>query len=171
MSIYGMCALAGVSRAGFYRHWEAVAPSEAEMALREAVQRAALAHRFYGYRRVQGEVQKAGYPVGYKVVRRILQEDNLLAIRRRQFRVTTDSQHTYRVYPNLAAQLELTDINQLWVADLTYLRLLAEFVFLAVVLDAFSRRAIGWALGRHLDSSLALQALNTAIDSRHRSRD
>jgi transposase InsO family protein len=161
-----MCELAGVSRASFYRHWEEVAPSEAEMALREAVQQAALAHRFYGYRRVL-EVRKEGYQVGGKRVRRMLRDDNLLAIRRRKFVATTDSQHAYRVYPNLAAHLELTDVNQLWVADLTYVRLQAEFVFLAVVLDAYSRRAVGWALGRRLDAGLALAALNMAIDNRH----
>jgi len=162
-----MCELAGVSRASFYRHWEEAAPSAAEMALREAVQQAALAHRFYGYRRVLLEVHKAGYQVGSKVVRRLMRADNLLAIRRRKFVATTDSQHGFRVYPNLAAHLELTDVNQLWVADLTYVRLQAEFVFLAVVLDAFSRRAVGWALGRELDANLALAALNVAIDSRH----
>jgi putative transposase len=161
-----MCELAGVSRASFYRHWEEAAPEDAEMALRDEVQQAALGHRFYGYRRVLLEVQKEGYQVGVKVVRRIMREDNLLAVRRRKFVATTDSQHGYRVYPNLAAHLELTDLNQMWVADLTYVRLQAEFVFLAVVLDAFSRRAVGWALGRNLDAGLALAALNMAIDGR-----
>jgi transposase InsO family protein len=137
------------------------------MSLRQAVQRAALAHRFYGYRRVWAEVRREGYAVGRKPVRRLLREDNLLAIRRRKFVATTDSDHGYKVYPNLAQHLELTQVNQLWVADLTYVRLGAEFVFLAVVLDAFSRRAVGWALGRNLDASLPLAALRMAIQSRH----
>jgi len=162
-----MCMAAGVSRASFYRHWEAEAPGAAEMALREAVQKAALAHRFYGYRRVQRELEKEGYAVGSKKVRRLLREDNLLAIRRRRFIRTTDSEHGFRVYPNLAEHLELTQTNQLWVADLTYVRLQAEFVFLAVVLDAFSRRAVGWALGRNLEASLPLAALCMAIANRH----
>jgi putative transposase len=162
-----MCELAGVSRASFYRHWEAAAPSEAEMALRQAVQQAALTHRFYGYRRVLEVVRREGYEVGGKRVRRLLREDNLLAIRRRKFVATTDSGHGSKVYPNLAQYLELTQVNQLWVADLTYVRWGAEFVFLAVVLDAFSRRAVGWALGRNLDASLPLAALRMAIESRH----
>ena len=161
-----MCELAVVSRAGFYRQWEQQEPSEAEMALRDAIQRQALAHRFYGYRRVTILVQREGYGVGSKKVRRLMQEDNLLALRRRKFVATTDSDHGFVVYPNLAQHLILTDVNQLWVADMTYLRLQAEFVYLAVVLDAFSRRAVGWALGRSLQTALPLAALEKAIQSR-----
>jgi transposase InsO family protein len=117
-----MCEWARVSRASFYRHWEGAAPSEAEMALRQAVQQAALSHRFYGYRRVLEVVRREGYEVGGKRVRRLLREDNLLAIRRRKFVATTDSGHGSKVYPNLAQYLELTQVNQLWVADLTYVR-------------------------------------------------
>ena len=134
-----MCELAVVSRAGFYRQWEQQEPCEAEMALRDAIQRQALAHRFYGYRRVAVLVQREGYGVGTKKVRRLMQEDNLLALRRRKFVATTDSDHGFVVYPNLAQYLILTEVNQLWVADMTYLRLEGEFVYLAVVLDAFSR--------------------------------
>jgi len=137
-----------VSRASFYRHWEKQAPPEAELALRDAIQRAAVAHRFYGYRRVAVLVQREGYEVGVKKVRRLMKEDHLLAVRRRKFVATTDSAHRLVVYPNLAEHLIVNDVNQLWVADITYVRLLAEFVYLAVVLDAFSRRAVGWALGR-----------------------
>lgn len=161
-----MCELAVVSRAGFYRHWEQQEPSAAEMALRDAIQRQALAHRFYGYRRVTILVQREGYGVGGKKVRRLMQEDNLLALRRRKFVATTDSDHGFVVYPNLAQYLILTDVNQLWVADMTYLRLQSEFVYLAVVLDAFSRRAVGWALGRRLHTALSLTALEKAIASR-----
>src|ERR1035441_3394327 len=141
ISIVRMCELAVVSRAGFYRQWEQQEPCEAEMALRDAIQRQALAHRFYGYRRVAVLVQREGYGVGTKKVRRLMQEDNLLALRRRKFVATTDSDHGFVVYPNLAQYLILTEVNQLWVADMTYLRLEGEFVYLAVVLDAFSYAA------------------------------
>jgi len=161
-----MCELATVSRASFYRHWEEKAPTEAEMALRDVIQRLAVGHRFYGYRRITVLVQREGYEVSTKKVRRLMKEDNLLAMRRRKFVTTTDSDHDFVVYPNLAEQLIVTDVNQLWVADITYVRLLREFVYLAVVLDAFSRRAVGWALSRGLQTSLPLAALESAILSR-----
>ena len=161
-----MCQLAGVSRASFYRHWEEQAPDAAETALRDAIQRAALGHRGYGYRRIKVAIEKEGFQVGAKKVRRLMRDDNLLAVRRRKFVVTTDSDHPFRVYPNLAEHLVLSDLNQLWVADMTYLRLQGEFVYLAVVLDAWSRRVVGWALGRKLDSELTLLALERAITSR-----
>lgn len=161
-----MCELATVSRASFYRHWEEKAPTEAEMALHDAIQRLAVGHRFYGYRRMAVLVQREGYQVGTKTVRRLMKQDNLLAARRRKFVTTTDSDHDFVVYPNLAEQLIVTDVNQLWVADITYVRLLREFVYLAVVLDAFSRRVVGWALGRSLQTSLPLAALESAFLSR-----
>lgn len=167
MTIQRMCELAGVSRASFYRDWEQKAPREAEMALRDAVQRMALAHRDHGYRRITPLIQRAGFVVGEEKVRRILRSDNLLAVRRRKFVVTTDAQHRFRVHPNLAESLELTAINQLWVADITYIRLRREPVFLAVVLDAFSRKAIGWELGRSLETKLPMAALEAAIANRH----
>jgi transposase InsO family protein len=162
-----MCELTSVSRASFYRNWEQKAPSQAEVALRDAVQRIALAHRDHGYRRITPLVQRAGFVVGEEKVRRILKTDNLLAVRRRKFVVTTDSNHRFRVHPNLAESMELTAVNQLWVADITYIRLQREFVFLAIVLDAFSRKAIGWELGRSLETKLPLAALEAAIASRH----
>jgi putative transposase len=167
MTIQRMCELAGVSRASFYRDWEQKAPSEAEMALRDAVQSTALAHRHYGYRRITPLLQRAGFVVGQQKVRSILQSDNLLAVRRRKFVVTSDSNHRFCVHPNLAESMKLTAVNQLWVADITYIRLQRESVFLAVVLDAYSRKAIGWELGRTLETKLALAALEAAIASRH----
>jgi putative transposase len=161
-----MCELSGVSRASFYRGWEQKAPSEAETALRDAIQRMALAHRDHGYRRITPLIQRAGFVVGQEKVRRILRNDNLLAVRRRKFVVTSDSNHRFRIHPNLAESLELTAVNQLWVADLTYIRLRREFVFLAIVLDAFSRKAIGWQLGRTLETRLPLAALEAAIAGR-----
>jgi putative transposase len=162
-----MCELAAVSRASFYRDWEQRAHSEAEVALRDAVQRTALAHRDHGYRRITPLIQRAGFVVGEEKVRRMLRTDGLLAVRRRKFVVTTDANHRFRVHPNLAESMELTAVNQLWVADITYLRLQREFVFLAVVLDAFSRKAIGWELGRTLETRLPLAALEAALASRH----
>jgi transposase InsO family protein len=161
-----MCELAGVSRASFYRSWEKQEPTAAEMAVRDAIQRTAIAHRYYGYRRIAAHLQRQGFMVSAKKVRRLMREDNLVAIRRRKFVVTTDSDHRFRVHPNLAQSLELSSINQLWVADLTYLRLEQEFAYLAVVLDAYSRRVIGWELGRTLGVSLTLDAPEKAIADR-----
>jgi len=136
------------------------------MAVRDAIQRATLEYRYYGYRRIAVQLQREGLMVSPKKVRRLMHDDNLVAIRRRKFVVTTDSDHRFRIHPNLAQHLELTDIDQLWVADLTYLRLEQEFAYLAVVLDAYSRRVIGWELGRSLEGHLTRDALEKAITAR-----
>jgi transposase InsO family protein len=170
-TIARMCALAGVSRAGYYRHWAASAPRQEETWVRDAVQRVALAHRKYGYRRVAWQMRREGFVVNHKRVLLLMREDNLLCLRRRAFvPATTDSQHGWRVVPNLSRDLVLTGIDQLWVADITYIRLLEEFAFLAIVLDAFSRRVVGWALERHLQASLATAALNMALTARQPAR-
>jgi transposase InsO family protein len=162
-----MCQLAGVSRASYYRYWEVVAPDEAEMAVRAAIQEVALTHRRrYGYRRVSVELRRRGMVVNHKRVSRIMREDNLLSIRYRKYILTTDSRHDYPVYLNLAARMTVTGINQLWVADITYIRLRVEFVFLAVVIDRYSRKAIGWALARSLTATVAVAALRQAIERR-----
>jgi putative transposase len=159
-----MCELTQVSRAGFYR-WRQAAPTVAadEMDLRDEVQRIALEDPCYGWRRVTHQLRKHGWTVNHKRVRRIMREDNLLCVRKRKFVVTTDSNHDRRVYENLAQQMTLTGINQLWVADITYIRLESEFVYLAVVIDAFSRRVIGWELDRTLEDDLPLAALRMAL--------
>ena len=170
-TIARMCALAGVSRAGYYRHWAASAPRQEETCVRDAVQRVALANRFYGYRRVAIELERDGLVVNHKRVLRLMREDNLLCLRKRSFvPVTTDSRHGWRVVPNLTRDMELTAIDQLWVADITYIRLQEEFAFLAIVLDAFSRRVIGWALEKHLQASLAIAALTMALTARQPTR-
>ena len=167
LGIERMCALAGVSRAGYYRHWQAAAPGEEEVGLRDAVQCVALAQRHYGYRRIGAQLKREGWCVNKKRVLRLMRADNLLCLRKRAFvPPTTDSQHGWRIYPNLARHLEPMAVNQLWVADITYVRLAEEFAYLAVLLDAFSRRAIGWALEQHLQASLALAALEMALASR-----
>jgi transposase InsO family protein len=170
-TIARLCALAGVSRAGYYRHFAASAPRQEESWVRDAVQRVALANRKYGYRRVAWQMRREGLVVNHKRVLRLMREDNLLCLRRRAFvPATTDSQHGWRVVPNLARDMVLTGINQLWVADITYIRLLEEFAFLAIVLDAFSRRVVGWALERHLQASLAITALTMALTARQPAR-
>jgi transposase InsO family protein len=140
LSIEHMCELAKVSRAGFYRTLQERVPLEESMEVRSAIQRIALEHRRrYGYRRMTAELRRRGMLVNHKRVARIMREDNLLAVQPKQFVTTTDSNHALEIYLNLAARMKLTGIDQLWVADITYIRLLAEFVYLAVILDAFSR--------------------------------
>jgi putative transposase len=166
-TIARLCTLADVSRAGYYRHWVASAPRQEETCTRDAIQRVVLANKFYGYRRVANQLGREGFVVNHKRVLRLMREDNLLCLRKRSFvPMTTDSKHNWRVVPNLARGMELTAIDQLWVADITYIRMQEEFVFLAVVLDAFSRRVIGWALEKHLQASLAIAALTMAIKAR-----
>jgi putative transposase len=167
LTIERMCALAGVSRAGYYRAWAASAPRAEETGVRDAIQRAAIANRHYGYRRITFEIGREGWAVNHKRVLRLMREDNLLCLRKRSFvPVTTDSNHGWRVVPNLARGMVPTGLDQLWVADITYIRLQEEFAYLAIVLDAFSRRVVGWALDTHLQASLATAALTMALVSR-----
>jgi transposase InsO family protein len=162
-----MCRLGQVSRAGFYRHWKEREPRAEETELRARMQAIVLSHRRnYGYRRVTRELRNEGQAVNHKRVLRLMQQDNLLCLRRPAFVRTTDSKHDLRVRLNLAARMELSSVDQLWVADLTYIRLLEEFVYLAVVLDAYSRKVVGWSLGRQLEAGLAVAALRQAIDVR-----
>ena len=162
-----MVELGGVSRASFYRFDEAATTrADQDMDLRDAIQRVAVKWPSYGRPRITAELKRQGWKVGPNRVRRIMREDNLLCVRKRKFMVTTDSNHDRKVYPNLKSEMELSGINQLWVADITYIRLEAEFVYLAVVIDAFSRRVIGWALGRTLENDLPLEALRVALDQR-----
>ncbi len=160
------CALAGVSRAGFYRQAEGSATPAAAMELRDAVQRIALEERSYGYRRIGALLRRQGWVVNHKRLRRLLREDNLLSLRKRHYVLTTHSRHPYYVYPNEAARLPLDGCNQLWVADITYIRLQEQFLYLAVVLDAYSRRVVGWELDDTLEARLALGALDRALADR-----
>ncbi len=162
-----MCGLAAVSRASYYRHWRRSAPRSEEIGLRDVIQHLALAHRHYGYRRIAALLRREGWCVNHKRVLRLMRQDNLLCLRHRAFvPATTDSLHSYKIYPNLARHLETTAINQLWVADITYVRLAEDFVYLAVVLDAHSRRVVGWAMADHLEASLTLAALDMALATR-----
>jgi putative transposase len=167
LRIERMCQLVQVSRAGFYRSLQEREPVGAEMEVRAAIQEIALAHRRrYGYRRVTVELGRQGMRVNHKRVQRLMREDNLLGLQKRAFAVTTDSEHELEVYLNLASRMKLTGINQLWVADITYIRLKTEFVYLAVILDRFSRKVVGWALDRTLATRLARTALEKAIAAR-----
>jgi transposase InsO family protein len=158
--------MTGLSRAGFYRRRLPRQAMPVEMEIRDQMQQVAVEFPAYGYRRITAELQKRGFEVNHKRILRMMREDNLLCVRRRAFMVTTDSRHKLPIYPNLAREIKPTRINQLWVADITYIRLRTEFVYLAVVLDAFSRRVIGWALGRTLESALAVTALRRALIER-----
>jgi transposase InsO family protein len=162
-----MIELSEVSRSSFYRHQTDGLPRpDPDMDLRDAIQRIALEMPSYGRPRITAELRRRGWVVNAKRVYRLMREDNLLCVRRRAFVLTTDSEHALPVYPNVAGQMVLTDVDQLWVADITYVRLLEEFVFLAVILDAYSRRVIGWELDRTLEAKLTLAALRMALARR-----
>jgi putative transposase len=168
LGIEPMCRLAGVSRAGFYRFLARRHAREEGMEVRSAIQSIALEHRRrYGYRRVTAELRRRGMPVNHKRVLRLMRGDNLLSVQPKAFVTTTESDHELEVYLNLAHRLKLNGINQLWVADITYIRLRGEFVYLAVVLDAFSRKVVGWELGRTLTARLAIMALERAVAQRN----
>lgn len=160
------CEIARVSLAGFYRHYAEHEPRQGDTAVRDLIHRIALENRFYGYRRVTAELVRQGVVVNHKRVSRLMRADNLLAVRKRRFVLTTDSRHDYAVYANLAARLKLTGLNQLWVADITFVRLRETFLYLAMVMDAYSRRIVGWELGEDLRAELALGALNRALADR-----
>ena len=171
MTVERMCELGQVSRTGFYRFDPDREPEDRDIELRDAIQRIALEFPYYGRPRIVPELRRRGWQVGHRRVGRIMREDNLLCLRKRKFAVaTTDSNHRFRVYPNLAHDIRLTGIDQLWVADITYIRLEVEFVYLAVILDAYSRRVIGWALDRSLEDDLAIAALQMALPAARSSR-
>jgi transposase InsO family protein len=164
--IQRLCRAAGVCRSSFYRYQRSLARAGAGMSLRDKIQKIALKWSCYGYRRITAELRRQGWLVNCKCVLRLMRLDNLLCLRKRRFIATTDSSHALPVYPNLARDLHVTGPNQLWVADITYIRLRNEFIYLAVVLDAYSRRCIGWALERRIDAALCVEALTMALKSR-----
>ena len=167
LSVERMCQLARVSRAGLYRSLQEQTPREESMEVRSAIEQVALEHRRrYGYRRVTAELRRRGMLVNQKRVARIMREDDLLAVQPKRFVSTTDSNHRLEMYLNLARRMTLTGVDQLWVADITYIRLNTEFVYLALILDGFSRRIVGWKLDRTLASRLATEALEVAIETR-----
>jgi len=178
-SIQEACRLSGLSRAGFYRRYEEHEPRQADIELRNAMHKITIENRCYGYRRVSQQLRAQGWMVNHKRVLRLMHADNLLALRKRRYVLTTDSHHPFPIYPNLVPRLVLNGINQLWVADITYIRLRETFLYLAVILDAQSRKLmvsglpvrvcfanIGWELGDTLQASLAVAALKKALAER-----
>jgi len=166
LSVLRMCEVAGFSRVGYYRFLDPEKPAPADMDLRDEMQKIALGWPSYGSRRMTRELKARGWEVNRKRVQRLMRENNLLCVRKRKFVVTTDSAHGLKVYPNLASSMILTGVDQLWVADITYIRLEEEFVYLAAILDAYSRRVIGWHISDGLDDSLTLTALRMALEQR-----
>jgi len=167
LSVAHMCALAGFSRSGYYRSLDpAPKQSTEDLKLRDAMHEVALEWPAYGSRRMRKELEKRGWKVNRKRLQRLMREDNLLCVAKRKFVVTTDSAHALAVYPNLPPSMKLTGINQLWIADITYIRLEEEFIYLAVILDAYSRRVIGWSLDDTMAESLTLAALEMALSER-----
>ncbi|MCC7157606.1 MAG: IS3 family transposase [Bryobacterales bacterium] len=161
-----MCGMAGVSRAGFYRFQEPAKPNPEDLKLRGAMHKVALEWPSYGSRRMIQELRKRGWKVGRKRIQRLMREDNLLCVAKRKFIRATDSAHALPVYPNLARSMTLSGVNQLWAADITYIRLEEEFIYLAVILDVYSRRVIGWHLDDTLCDSLSIAALRMALAGR-----
>ena len=159
-----MCRLSGVSRASLQRRPRP--ESEWETRARQAMRQVALECPAYGYRRVLAELQRRGWQIGERRLRRWMKQAGLTRRRKRAWKRTTDSKHSLTVYPNLARTLTLSAPDQLWAADITYVRLLREFVYAAVILDVFSRRAVGWAVGPTLKTELPLAALQQALSQR-----
>ena len=166
LPLSAICDTLALSRATYYRQQAQATVPDPDVELRDHLQRLALEWPPYGYRRLTAELHRQGIAANHKRVLRLLREDNLLCLRKQRFFCTTDSRHSLTVYPNLVPELTITAIKQLWVADITYIRLLREFIYLAVILDAYSRRCIGWALAPYLETALALEALQMALASR-----
>ena len=161
------CELSGIARSSYYRMaYPVVGDSPEYMQVLSEIHIICIGKNRYGYRRVTVELHRRGFKINHKCVLRLMRKDNLLCLRKRKWICTTNSSHQYRVYPNLTKDLVLTHLDQLWVADITYVRLAREFVYLAVILDAFSRRVIAWALSHHIDAALSISALRIALETR-----
>jgi putative transposase len=169
ISISRGCSVLEVSRSGYYK-WIGQNGTHCsdpeEMKLKNEIQAIAIDFPRYGYRRITIELHRRGFEVNHKVVYELMRIDNLLCLKKQFVPRTTDSEHNLPVYPNLASDLVVTGVNQLWAADITYIRLVREFVYLAVIIDVFSRKCIGWKLGRDIDTKLALAALDMALEDR-----
>jgi putative transposase len=167
MSVRSLCELFGVNRSWYY--YRKPSPEEhlmREVALRDAIERIVLEFAGYGYRRVTKALQREGWIVNHKHVLRLMREESLLCQLKRRFVRTTDSQHSHKRYPNLIKDADLTEPDQGWVADITYVRLPTTFCYLASILDDYSRLCVGWALSRWIDTGLTLDALRMALEVR-----
>ena len=165
-SVRLMCQMLGVSRSWLYEKPMMIEPTEEDTSLRDAIERLCLAFPGYGYRRVTAQLHRDGWTVNHKRVLGIMQTESLLCRLQRAFRPPSAGA-TKAAYPNLTQHLVVTKLDQVWVVDMTYIRLPQGFVYLACVLDGFSRRVIGWHLSRDIDTRLTLAALNAAIAARH----
>jgi putative transposase len=166
LSIRRLCQLTGAGRTWWYTHPTAAEIAARDTALRDAIERVVLAFPGYGYRRVTKALQRDDWVVNHKRVLRVMRDEALLCQLQRRFVVTTDSAHELRTYPNLLTGLALTGPDQAWVADLTYIRLPTTFAYLACILDAWSRRCVGWRLSRWIDTDLTVAALTDALATR-----
>lgn len=168
LSFASICSIFSISRCS-YTNWLEnchLGPDPNEMQLRSEIQNIII-HFRYGYRRTAKELQRRGFKIGANKVLKMMREDNLLCIRKKRFKImTTDSDHGFQIYPNLAKNMEVNTINKLWVADITYIKLHREFIYLAVIIDVFSRKCIGWELSRNIDTHLTLNALDMALNKR-----
>ena len=163
------CQLLGLNRGSYYRTRQEPEPAAEVLALREAIEQVVLEFPAYGYRRVTKALQRSGWQINHKRVLRLMQEESLLCQLPRRWVRTTDSEHGLTVYPNLLKQAgwrSLTGLNQAWVADLTYIRLPGGFCYLAAILDAYSRKVVGWELSQEMDAHLAVAALEQALKAR-----
>ena len=165
-SIRHLCSLLEVNRAWYYASQQEQTGGDPDVDLRDVIEQLVLEFPGYAYRRVTHALKRMGWQVNHKRVLRVMREESLLCQLKRRFVPTTDSHHHYQVYPNLLATLELTAPNQAWVGDITYIRLPSCFVYLACLLDAYSRRCVGWKLSRLIDTNPAVGALDMALATR-----
>jgi putative transposase len=167
LSVQRLCELFELSRSWYYEHLKQPEDDAEEIALRDRIEEIILEFAGYGYRRVTHALAREGWRVNHKRVLRIMQEESLLCHLKKRFVIaTTNSRHRFPVYPNVLARVVLNAPDQAWVADLTYIRLRSAFVYLACILDAFSRRCVGWYLSREMTTQLTLAALTHAIGER-----
>lgn len=161
------CSAFQIGKSNYYSWKNKEKQEDIDKYLKKEIQGVALEFPFYGYRRITKELCRREIVANHKKVLRIMKEDNLICRRKKAFRpVTTLSDHSYNIYPNLIKNIKVTGLNQVWVADITYIRLLHEFIYLAAIEDIFSRKCVGWDLGRNVDTLLTLNALNMAIKLR-----
>lgn len=160
------CSTLSLPRSSYYFWTKKTAIVNPDAALKQEIQEIALEFISYGYRRITAELHRRNMPVNRKKVLRIMREDNLIRKKKRFRPSTTNSNHNYPLYPNLVKNIEVTKLNQLWVADITYVWIASGYVYLAAIIEIYSRKCIGWDLSRNIDTALALKALNMAIADR-----
>jgi transposase InsO family protein len=168
-SISKACQVAGLPPSTFYykpdKQHRKRREDEDEQ-LRQQIERIHEEFPGYGYRRVKRELKRRGHKVNEKRVRRVMKKFGLKPITWRTFVRTTDSRHALPVYPNLIKNRQVRAVNQVWVADITYIRIRSSFVYLAAILDLYSRKIVGWAISKRIDTELCVAALRMALETR-----